>query len=163
VNDHPFQVRASLFQALLELTAQGLAASLLVDQISINQDHDCEKQQQVRLMSRIYQRANRVIRWLGVRENNSNLAFKLLRIYGLSHTGNLTAWQRDLDDLIFMGHVKNYEDLFNLSGIPGTSAKKNDEDYFSNSASPITMASRSLGQHGGQLVAARWPQHSAKA
>ena len=65
VNDGSIQIRRSLFEAITELTSGVQELALWVDQICINQNDDNEKQQQIRLMSEIYVRAQRVVGWLG--------------------------------------------------------------------------------------------------
>ena len=82
VNGHLLQIRASLGEALQELTTRGNPIRLWVDQICINQNNETEKEQQVQLMSRIYVQALRVIGWLGGHDDDSQLAFDLLFVAG---------------------------------------------------------------------------------
>ncbi|KAH8731578.1 heterokaryon incompatibility protein-domain-containing protein [Phaeosphaeriaceae sp. PMI808] len=93
LDEQPLQIRASLWQALYELTACGSAIRLWVDQICIDQGNKSEQEQQVQLMSEIYKRARLVTCWLGCHENDSHLAFHLLA-------------------LIEAGHLQTLDDLF---------------------------------------------------
>ena len=61
LDGHPLQIRASLWQALEELTTHVNPIRLWVDQICIDQNNEKEKEQQVQLMSRMYARAQRVV------------------------------------------------------------------------------------------------------
>lgn len=65
VDGQTLQIRESLWQALEALTTHGSPIRLWVDQICIDQDNKAEREQQVRLMSRIYSQAQRVVDWLG--------------------------------------------------------------------------------------------------
>ncbi|EJP61380.1 MFS allantoate transporter [Beauveria bassiana ARSEF 2860] len=114
IDNCPFQISTSLFQAFLKLTIGASPVTLWVDQICINQLDNAEKQQQVRLMSRIYQQADQVICWLGVQENNSDIAFKLLRILNLSD-GMYEAY----NDLVAGGYARSPADLFSPSNTLG--------------------------------------------
>ncbi|KGQ02954.1 Heterokaryon incompatibility protein 6, OR allele [Beauveria bassiana D1-5] len=114
IDNCPFQISTSLFQAFLKLTIGASPVTLWVDQICINQLDNAEKQQQVRLMSRVYQQADQVICWLGVQENNSDIAFKLLRILNLSD-GMYEAY----NDLVAGGYARSPADLFRPSNTLG--------------------------------------------
>jgi hypothetical protein len=58
-------VTKNLWEALSTLAAEGFDQSLFVDAISISQDDEVEKAQQVKLMHSIYSSAMMVIAWLG--------------------------------------------------------------------------------------------------
>ena len=107
IDNCPFQIRASLFQALSKLTSQASTATLWVDQICINQLNNNEKQRQVQLMSRIYQQADQVICWLGVEEDHSDIAFKLLHILSCGEQ-----MCEAYNDLVSQGYVRSFAELF---------------------------------------------------
>jgi hypothetical protein len=67
-NGKGLEIGANLHAALHERRRRRCATVLWADQICINQDDIEEKTRQVRLMSTIYARANRVIIWLGEQE-----------------------------------------------------------------------------------------------
>jgi hypothetical protein len=117
LNGHPLQIRASLWQALEELVTRVNTVRLWVDQVCIDQDNETEREQQVRLMSRIYGRAQRVIGWLGSHKDDSYLAFNLLLILGRlsfpKEPQTDQGWQSTLDVLMKEGNVRSMDDLFN--------------------------------------------------
>ncbi|KAH3919705.1 hypothetical protein HBH56_017690 [Parastagonospora nodorum] len=67
-NGKRLEIGANLHAALLERRRRRSATVLWADQICINQDDIEEKTRQVRLMSTIYSKANRVIIWLGMQD-----------------------------------------------------------------------------------------------
>ncbi|CAK7234008.1 hypothetical protein SBRCBS47491_008804 [Sporothrix bragantina] len=73
-----FQVAPNLLGALQRFRLTGEPRYLWVDAICINQDDLTERGSQVQFMDLIYQRAARVVVWLGASYNDSNLAFELL-------------------------------------------------------------------------------------
>ncbi|WAO91061.1 HET domain-containing protein [Fusarium falciforme] len=73
IDDHPFQVRESLFQAIRALVSD-TKIRIWIDQICINQNDNTEKEQQVQLMSKIYSQARMVVGWLGDEADESDLA-----------------------------------------------------------------------------------------
>jgi hypothetical protein len=119
VNGHLLQIRASLGEALQELTTRGNPIRLWVDQICIDQNNETEKEQQVQLMSRIYVQARRVIGWLGGHDDDSQLAFDLLFVAGYVPTAHgvqaESKWQRTVDALMKAGHLHKLGDLFDQS------------------------------------------------
>ncbi|KAI8666687.1 HET domain-containing protein [Fusarium keratoplasticum] len=78
IDGHPFQVRESLFQAIKVLVSD-TKIRVWVDQISINQIDNTEKEHQIQLMSKIYSQARLVVGWLGAEADNSSLAMKSFR------------------------------------------------------------------------------------
>ena len=73
-----FQVAPNLLGALQQFRLKDEPRFLWVDAICINQEDLTERGSQVQFMDLIYQRAARVLVWLGVLYNNSDLAFGLL-------------------------------------------------------------------------------------
>ena len=122
LNGHPLQIRASLWQALKELVTRVNTVRFWIDQVCIDQENKTEKGQQVRLMSRIYGRAQRVIGWLGSHDDDSYLAFSLLLMLGrLSFAKEPQTdqrWQNPLDVLMKEGNVRSIDDLFNPNRRP---------------------------------------------
>ena len=75
-----FTVRDNLHRALLRLRNHSVERVLWVDAICINQEDDKEKEDQIQHIATIYNRANRVIVWLGDATDDSNQAFEHIRI-----------------------------------------------------------------------------------
>jgi hypothetical protein len=117
LDGHPLQIRASLWQALKELVTRVNTVRFWIDQVCIDQDNETEREQQVRLMSRIYGRAQRVIGWLGSHEGDSSLAFSLLLMLGslsIAKDPQIDqGWQSPLVVLMEEGNVRSTDDLFN--------------------------------------------------
>lgn len=73
VNDCPFTITANLDDALRTLRDNTVERALWVDAVCINtRDHD-EKSGQVRLMSGIYSTATKVVVWMGLSDQHSDL------------------------------------------------------------------------------------------
>ncbi|PVH77045.1 HET-domain-containing protein, partial [Cadophora sp. DSE1049] len=105
LSDTKFSVAANLYSALKRLR-QKEPRILWVDAICINQDDLLERAQQVRIMSKIYSSASRVLIWLGEEEPADNLAFDNLRgwnerLKSPEVASNLSAylWRVDLTEL----------------------------------------------------------------
>lgn len=82
VNSQPYKVTRSLHAAISYLASSENVSDLWIDQISINQEDDAEKVQQVQLMSGIFSQARVVIGWLGLPVRSDQLAFDFFRILG---------------------------------------------------------------------------------
>jgi hypothetical protein len=74
-----FMIRPNLHSALLALRYVSSKRILWVDAICINQDDAIEKEYQVGLMRKIYQRASSVIIWLGTYDDEIGEAFAFIR------------------------------------------------------------------------------------
>ncbi|OAL01734.1 HET-domain-containing protein [Phaeosphaeriaceae sp. SRC1lsM3a] len=115
VDGYPLQIRASLWQAFQELTTHINPVRLWVDQICTDQNNEIEKEQQVQLMSRIYEQAQRVIGWLGDHDDDSQLAFDMLFVVGyvwsVHEAQAKSKWRRAVDGLMKDGHLHKLEDL----------------------------------------------------
>jgi hypothetical protein len=72
--------------ALRQLRKESDDIVLWADQLCINQDDCAEKASQIQKMGSIYERAGRVISWLGVSANDSDLVFTTLRQIDMHHT-----------------------------------------------------------------------------
>lgn len=74
-----FTIRPNLHSALLALRYVSLQRTLWVDAICINQDDATEKEHQVGLMRKIYQRASNVTIWLSTYNDEIGEAFAFIR------------------------------------------------------------------------------------
>jgi len=74
LDGHQLSVRANLYQALSHLRDEFVQRILWIDALCINQEDDKEKGHQVQSMAKIYAKASRVIVWLGVSADDSDLA-----------------------------------------------------------------------------------------
>lgn len=72
------EVTPGLYSALLHFCGP-YPRVLWIDALSINQNDEAEKSQQVKRMAEIYNRADKVPIWLGPEEDDSDLAMGLIR------------------------------------------------------------------------------------
>ncbi|KAH6716264.1 heterokaryon incompatibility protein-domain-containing protein [Leptodontidium sp. MPI-SDFR-AT-0119] len=86
VNGKPLPVSRNLVSALKGMGSQLSDQSFWVDAISINQIDIEERNHQVQMMKRIYQRATTVFAWLGDSDDDAKRAMGLLK--SLSNAGN---------------------------------------------------------------------------
>lgn len=77
-NGVSFKVQRSLFQALSRIWSKDPGLSIWVDAVCINQNNYAELSSQVQIMGTIYQRADRVIIWLGEADEFTDLAWRAL-------------------------------------------------------------------------------------
>lgn len=77
-----FEVSQVLSTALRHLRYEGKTRTVWIDAICINQSDIAERSKQVTIMGDIYQRATRVIVWLGVENQESSHAMHLLQAFG---------------------------------------------------------------------------------
>jgi hypothetical protein len=82
IDEHNLAVTENLHQALLHLRHRFMERIIWVDAVCINQDNLEEKEQQIRLMPKIYAQANRVVVWLGEAADDSDRALDEIRIIG---------------------------------------------------------------------------------
>ena len=78
VNSVTFAVRRNLWQALYHLRGAE-SRTLWIDALCINQKNIPERNEQVQMMRQIYERAQRVVIWLGIEGNNSTVAFEFIK------------------------------------------------------------------------------------
>jgi hypothetical protein len=78
LNGNKFSVTANLHTALRHLRYTADQRVLWIDELCINQDNIPERNQQVTKMQEIYQRAAKVVVWLGPASKTSDLAFAFL-------------------------------------------------------------------------------------
>ena len=76
IDDCFFLLTENLFQAIRTLVTVG--ESYWIDAICINQSDDVEKSLQIPLMKEIYALADTCLIWLGVKSDDSDLAFQLV-------------------------------------------------------------------------------------
>lgn len=134
VNGQPYKVTRSLYAAIGYLASSEKASKLWIDQISINQEDDAEKTQQVRLMSSIFSQARVVIGWLGLPVKSDQLAFNLFRILGSStsdfvsesdpvgSSDDESATAQAIRELTEDGLIEDMEHLFHPNSIVGRAA-----------------------------------------
>ncbi|WQF80958.1 Putative heterokaryon incompatibility [Colletotrichum destructivum] len=79
-NGKHFDVRESLYEALIEYRHRHCNRRLWADAICINQNDDVEKTEQVRLMSDVYGTAMRTIIWLGRLQPDDEKAIRLVEL-----------------------------------------------------------------------------------
>jgi hypothetical protein len=73
------RITQNLSSALRHFRRESVAITMWVDAVCINQEDIPERNEQVAMMANIYQQADQVTVWLGPEENDSALAFQLLR------------------------------------------------------------------------------------
>ncbi|KAJ0130175.1 Uncharacterized protein HZ326_26723 [Fusarium oxysporum f. sp. albedinis] len=72
-----FRITESLDEAIRHLRREDEAITFWIDQICINQENLQEKSLQIRLMSQIYSKAQKVLVWLGPAESGSDTAMDI--------------------------------------------------------------------------------------
>ncbi|KAI0449350.1 heterokaryon incompatibility protein-domain-containing protein [Xylaria acuta] len=77
-NGVSFKVQRSLFQAFARIWSKDPELLIWVDAVCINQNNYAELSSQVQIMGTIYQRARRVIIWLGEADEFTDLAWRAL-------------------------------------------------------------------------------------
>jgi hypothetical protein len=85
-------VTANLHAALCRLRSAGRPRTLWVDAVCINQVDDAERTQQVRMMTRIYLEASKVLIWLGDEEEGDDIAFNFINQLSTQKE----TWEKDL-------------------------------------------------------------------
>ena len=78
LESRPFPVRENLYHALYHLRRQNVPRYLWIDALSIDQINDEEKSVQVQQMKIIYEKATRVLVWLGQADDDSDMAMNLI-------------------------------------------------------------------------------------
>jgi hypothetical protein len=84
IDGRPFRITRNLSEAIAALGGRE-AVFIWIDAICINQQDDTEKGIQVQMMRSIYQRAKKVIFWLGKQEQYDKAAVRLMNIFVESH------------------------------------------------------------------------------
>lgn len=77
-----FEVSQVLSTALRHLRFERKARTVWIDALCINQSNTTERSKQVTIMGDIYQRATRVIVWLGPENQESSYAMHLVQTFG---------------------------------------------------------------------------------
>lgn len=78
LDNHVVQIRRNLHDCLLELRNIYQIRRLWIDALSISQSDIAEKNQQVRMIGRIFSRAQRVVAWLGNHQDDSDIVFDII-------------------------------------------------------------------------------------
>jgi hypothetical protein len=78
VNFVALPVRKNLWEALRHLRGT-VRRTLWIDAVCINQQNVPERNAQVKMMRQIYERAQRVVIWLGIQSDESSLAFNFMK------------------------------------------------------------------------------------
>ena len=78
LNNHYFKVRKNLAIALHHLRERGTPLRIWVDAVCINQQDEEEKTAQVRQMKKIYEKARKVVIWLGPECDDSSYAINVM-------------------------------------------------------------------------------------
>ena len=78
-NDHQVLVTENLDLALRHLRQSDKSVNLWIDQLCINQDDLKEKESQVSLMGRVYERSWNTVIWLGGEADNSSVTLDVIR------------------------------------------------------------------------------------
>lgn len=102
LNDEEFLVRPNLYSFLVQMASENRRNWFFVDAICINQSDDSEKGSQVALMGQIYRKAQEVIAWVYLEDNEDPRIMKQMDIeHALRHFQALkrqkTAEGQDLD------------------------------------------------------------------
>lgn len=79
LDSQEYQVTQNLFEALKELRLRDSHRVLWVDALCINQSDIAERSEQVRSMDLVYEKATRIIAWLGPHEGDSVSTFEILK------------------------------------------------------------------------------------
>jgi hypothetical protein len=82
IDEHNLSVTANLHGALSHLRHPSIERILWADAICINQQDTLEKEQQIRIMAKIYALASHVVVWLGDAAENSDQALEEIRLVG---------------------------------------------------------------------------------
>lgn len=78
VSGKPYHVHENLWRLLCQLRRSPILHYIWIDAICINQHDILEKNAQVRNMGRVYQRAGKVIAWLGSSADQSDATLKMI-------------------------------------------------------------------------------------
>jgi hypothetical protein len=81
-DDRAIMVTENLVAALLRFRNLTSRRVLWIDSICIDQNAIEERNHQVKLMGHVYQRASRVLIWLGEEDSTTELAYSCMRAYG---------------------------------------------------------------------------------
>ncbi|THV46385.1 hypothetical protein BGAL_0390g00020 [Botrytis galanthina] len=82
-----FRIRKNLYDALIQLRFVDKDRYIWIDALCINQSDHLERNRQVHIMKTIYKRAQRVILWLGLAKDDSDLAIEILKTMESARVG----------------------------------------------------------------------------
>jgi hypothetical protein len=117
VDGYELKIRQSLNHALRALVSGSDKILLWIDQICIDQDNVSEQEHQVKLMSKIFRQARRVICWLGPDDRDAGYAFDLSIVLAINGSDS-TFWKEPMQRLIQAGFIREISDLFNFTKVP---------------------------------------------
>jgi hypothetical protein len=81
-NGKHFGVSQNLFDALINIRLSDKKRTIWIDALCINQENNAEKSEQVQYMYAIYRAATRVIVWLGIEADDSDLIMRAMAFIG---------------------------------------------------------------------------------
>ncbi|XXG95846.1 hypothetical protein Hte_002117 [Hypoxylon texense] len=103
VNESPFNITSSLYDALTTIGSRKGDVFLWADALCIDQKNKEEQWCQVQLMARIYMKAELVVAWLGPEAEDSSLALDLLQ-----EVSEVINQPEAMDKLIASKHRQNH-------------------------------------------------------
>ena len=81
IGDTSFPIGPNLHAALTQLRQQDVPRWIWIDQICIDQSHEVEKIQQLKIMAKIYSEARTVLIWLGEANHQSDIAMEFFPFF----------------------------------------------------------------------------------
>ena len=111
-----FLVTDNLHAALRHLRREHEDRTMWIDAICIDQTDDLEKNHQVRMMKRIYERAEKVVVWLGEGNEHINTVFEKLSAVEILNKDELHSMKtQDLKTMFGPLAWKAFKDIFGLA------------------------------------------------
>ena len=109
-NGKELSITTSLNEALLRFRTRSTTRTLWADAICINQQDINERNQQVRLMRQIYEKAQQVVIWLGEEADHSDLGMALIpKLVEADKKRSDAADQRTISELQRSGSLHTYD------------------------------------------------------
>ena len=108
-NGRELSITTSLNEALLRFRTRSTIRTLWADAICINQQDIDERNQQVRMMRQIYEKARQVVIWLGDQADHSDLGMALIpKLVEADKKRDAAADQRTIAELQRSGDLQSY-------------------------------------------------------
>jgi hypothetical protein len=108
VNAVTVPVRRNLWDALCYLRGPE-ARTLWIDAVCINQNNVPERNVQVQMMRQIYEKAQRVVIWLGIERDESNLAFKFMAFISADRRKHAMKAEKFKEEIKYSGFGQELE------------------------------------------------------
>ena len=109
-NGRELYITTSLNEALVRFRSQSVTRTLWADAICINQQDINERNQQVRLMRQIYEKAQQVVIWLGEEADHSDLGMALIpKLVEAGKKRKSTGDRREMIELQRSGCLHTYD------------------------------------------------------